>query len=157
MLAKILSAGALTLLLTGGALADQPHKIYTGAQPHPQTSSCKPAFSLPKWQQANGGCSALNARASGSTALHSQRGATSQHNPYAGHRNSTTRHAANPAPYGYRWVQQAGLAAQDGRGQGFGAASFGALRLSNASDRRATNCVVPAGPIALAQAQLSSA
>jgi hypothetical protein len=121
MLAKIISAGALTLLLTGGALADQPHKIFAGAQRHLQTSSCRPAFSLPKWQRANGECSALNARASGSAGLHSQRGATSQHNPYAGHRsqrgatsqhnpyaghrNSPTRHAANPAPYRYRWVQ----------------------------------------------------
>ena len=105
MLAKIISAGALTLLLTGGALAGQPHKIYAGAQPHLQTSSCRPAFSLPRWQRANGECSTLNALASGSTGLHSQRGATSQHNIYAGHRNSPTRHAANPAPYGYRWVQ----------------------------------------------------
>ena len=123
MLAKIMSAGALTLLLIGGALAAQPHKIQAGAQPHLQTSSCKPAFSLPKWQRANGECSALNARASGSTistlqratsghnayVTHHeaiQRGATSQqHNIYAGHRNSPTRQAANPAPYGYRWVQ----------------------------------------------------
>jgi hypothetical protein len=105
MLAKIISAGALTLLLSGGALADQPHKNYAGAQPHRQTSSCRSAFSLPRWQRANGECSALNARASGSTALHSQRAAILQHNPYAGHRNSRTRHAANPAPYAYRWVQ----------------------------------------------------
>jgi hypothetical protein len=113
MLAKIISAGALTLLLTGGALADQAHKIYAGhsnsAQPQQnlQSSSCKPAFSLPKWQRANGTCSALNGLASSSTGstLHSQRGPTSQHNIYAGHRNSPTRHAANPAPYGYRWVQ----------------------------------------------------
>jgi hypothetical protein len=84
MLAKIISTGALTLLLTGGALADQPHKIYAGAQPHQRTSSCKPAFSLPKWQRANGECSALNMRASGSN---SQRGETSQHNIYAGHEN----------------------------------------------------------------------
>jgi hypothetical protein len=111
MLAKIISAGALTLLLTGGALADQPHKIYAGhsntAQPQQNLqkskSSCRPAFSLPTWQRANGTCSSLNAPASGT--LHSQRGATSQHNIYAGHRNSPTRHAANPAPYGYRWVQ----------------------------------------------------
>jgi hypothetical protein len=122
MIAKMISAGALTLLLTGSALAAQPHKIQAGAQPHLQTSSCKAAFSLPKWQRANGECSALNARASGSTisALQRatsghnnyishrdamQRGATSQHNIYASHRNSPTRHAANPAPYGYRWVQ----------------------------------------------------
>ena len=112
MLAKIISAGALTLLLSGGALADQPHKIYAGhsnsAQPQQnlQTSSCRPAFSLPRWQRANGTCSALNASGSTGSTLHSQRGATSQHNPYAGHRNSPAqRHAANPAPYGYRWVQ----------------------------------------------------
>jgi hypothetical protein len=112
MLAKIISAGALTLLLTGGALADQPHKIYAGhsnsaQQQNPQTRSCRPAFSLPRWQRANGTCSALNGPASGSTGstLHSQRGATSQHNIHAGHRNNPTRHAANPAPYGYRWVQ----------------------------------------------------
>ena len=30
MLAKMMSAGALTLLLTGGALAYQPHNIYAG-------------------------------------------------------------------------------------------------------------------------------
>jgi hypothetical protein len=46
MLAKIISAGALTLLLTGGALADQPHKIYAGhsnsaQQQNPQTRSCR--------------------------------------------------------------------------------------------------------------------
>jgi hypothetical protein len=77
MLAKIISVGALTLLLSGGALADQPHKRLYG----------------------------LAVGSTGST-LHSQRGASSQHNPYAGHRNSTTqRHAADPAPYGYRWVQ----------------------------------------------------
>jgi hypothetical protein len=77
MLAKIISAGALTLLLSGGALADQPHKIYAG-----HSKSAQP--------QQN---------------LHSQRGATSDHNLYAGHRNSLQRHAADPAPYGYRWVQ----------------------------------------------------
>jgi hypothetical protein len=105
MLAKIISAGALTLLLTGGALADQPHKIYAGHSN--STSSCKAAFSLPKWQRANAKCPALDARAPGSTgsAVHSQRGASSQHNIYADHRNSPARRAANPAPYGYRWVQ----------------------------------------------------
>jgi|SRR5690242_11107526 hypothetical protein len=100
MLAKIISAGALTLLLTGGALADQPHKTYAGHS----KSSCKPAFSLPTWQRVNGQCGALNARVTGSTDF-TQRGARSQHNIYAGHRNSPRRHAANPAPYGYRWVQ----------------------------------------------------
>jgi len=92
MLAKIISAGALTLLLSGGALADQPRKIYAG-----HSHSAQPRQNLQ-----------LNALAFGSTGstLHSQRGASSQHNPYAGHRNSTTqRHAADPAPYGYRWVQ----------------------------------------------------
>jgi hypothetical protein len=91
MLAKIISAGALTLLLSGGVLADQAHKIYAG-----HSNSAHPRQNLQ-----------LNA-ASGSTGstLHSQRGATSQHNPYASHRNSPTqRHAADPAPYGYRWVQ----------------------------------------------------
>jgi hypothetical protein len=113
MIAKIISAGALTLLLAGSALAAQPNKIQADAQPHPQTSSCKQAFSLPKWQRANGECSALNARPSGSTistlqratsghndyVSHQkamQRGATSQHNVYAGHGNSPIRHAANP-------------------------------------------------------------
>jgi hypothetical protein len=79
MLAKIISAGALTLLLSGGALADQPHKIYGG--------------------RSNGAQPQQNLQTS------SQRGATSQHNIYAGHRNSLQRHAADPAPYGYRWVQ----------------------------------------------------
>jgi hypothetical protein len=105
MLAKVISAGALTLLLTGSALAAQPHKIQAGAQPHLQISSCKSAFSLPKWQRAEGECSALNARASGSTISALQRatsghndyigrhaavqgGTTSQHNIYAGHANS---------------------------------------------------------------------
>jgi hypothetical protein len=131
MLAKIISAGALTLLLSGGALAYEPHNIYAGhsksAQPqhslqtqqppnglktqqtqqslHAQRFACRPAFSLPKWQRANGTCPALNASGSTGNALNSQRGATSQHNIYAGHRNSPTRHAANPAPYGYRCVQ----------------------------------------------------
>jgi hypothetical protein len=81
MLAKSLSAGALTLLLTGGALAyiPQQHNIYAGhsnsAQPQ-QTyaaSSCGAAFSLPTWQRANGACTALN--------------------------------EANPAPYGYNDTQ----------------------------------------------------
>ena len=76
MLAKIISAGALTLLLSGGALADQPHKIYAG-----HSNSAHPRQNL-------------------------QLNATSQHNPYAAHRNSPTqRHAADPAPYGFRWVQ----------------------------------------------------
>ena len=71
MFAKIISAGALTLLLTGGALAynPQPHNIYAGhsksAQPQlalqtQQFAACRPAFSLPKWQRAKGTCSALS-------------------------------------------------------------------------------------------------
>jgi hypothetical protein len=94
MLAKMISAGALTLLLTGGALADQSHKNYAGAQPHPQTSSCKHAFSLPKWQRANGECSALNARASGSTISTLQR-ATSGHNDYVSHHDAIQRDATS--------------------------------------------------------------
>jgi hypothetical protein len=66
MLAKIISAGALTLLLSGGALADQPHKIYAG-----HSHSAQPRQNLH-----------LNALALGSgSTLHSQRGASSQHNP----------------------------------------------------------------------------
>jgi hypothetical protein len=52
MLAKIISSGALTLLLTGGALAYQPHNIYAGhsnRQPlqtqQLSASNCRPAFS----------------------------------------------------------------------------------------------------------------
>jgi hypothetical protein len=117
MLAKIISAGALTLLLTGGALAAQPHKIQAGAQPHLQTSSCKQAFSLPKWQRANGECSGLNARASGSTISTLQR-ATSGHNDYVSHhdeiqRGSTSLVSGSSTDHGRR------EAAAVGHGQGF--------------------------------------
>jgi hypothetical protein len=76
MFAKIISAGALTLLLTSGALADQPRKIYEGAQPHLRTSH---------------------------NIYAGHRNNPAQHNIYAGHHYA--RHAANPTPYRYRWVQ----------------------------------------------------
>ena len=63
MLAKILSAGALTLLLSGGALAYQPHNIYAGhsnsAQPRMQTqqssaNNCRQGG--PSWHLEQGAC-----------------------------------------------------------------------------------------------------
>jgi hypothetical protein len=67
MLAKIISAGALTLLLTGGALAYQPsHNIYAGhsnsAQPQMQTqqsssNDCKQGG--PSWHLQGGACPAV--------------------------------------------------------------------------------------------------
>jgi hypothetical protein len=71
MLAKIISSGALMLLLTGSALAytqQGTHDIYAGhsnsAQPQAQTqqpsaNNCKSAFSLPSWQ-VNGACLAVS-------------------------------------------------------------------------------------------------
>ena len=106
MLAKIISAGALTLLLTGGALADQPHKM-TGRgnsaqlQQNMQTSSCKPAFSLPQWQRPNGACPTFSGLASGS-AMNTLHRATSGHDSYVRHHNGARRYATLPAPYGYK-------------------------------------------------------
>ena len=66
MLAKMISAGALTLLLTGGALAYQPHNIYTGhtnsAQPQVQTQqrsakNCRQGG--PSWHLEDGACPAV--------------------------------------------------------------------------------------------------
>jgi hypothetical protein len=106
MLAKIISAGALMLLLTGSALADQPYKMIghdnsVQLQQNMQTSSCKPAFSLPQWQRPNGACPALSGLASGSTINMLQR-ATWGHASYVRHHNGTQRYATLPAPYGYK-------------------------------------------------------
>jgi hypothetical protein len=64
MLAKIISAGALTLLLTCGALADQPHNIYAGhsnsAQPQVQNHTAKNCWQGgPSWHMEQGACPAV--------------------------------------------------------------------------------------------------
>ena len=57
----MMSAGALTLLLTGGALAYQPHNIYAGHS-NLQTrqfsaNNCRQGG--PSWQREDGACPAL--------------------------------------------------------------------------------------------------
>lgn len=66
MLAKLISSGALTLLLTGSALAYQPYNPYAGhsnsAQPQMQAqqssvNNCKQGG--PSWRVEDAACSAL--------------------------------------------------------------------------------------------------
>ena len=75
----MMSAGALTLLLTGGALAYQPHNIYAGHS-NMQTrqssvNNCRQGG--PSRQREDGACSAL----------------------------AKDMATANPAPYGYNDTQ----------------------------------------------------
>ena len=79
MLAKMMSAGALTLLLTGDALAYQPHNIYAGHSNMQtrQSSANNCRQGGPSWQREDGACRAL----------------------------AKDMATANPAPYGYNDTQ----------------------------------------------------
>jgi hypothetical protein len=61
MLAKIISSGELTLLLTGGALAYQPHNIYAGHSniQTQQSSANNCRQGGPSWQLEDRACPAV--------------------------------------------------------------------------------------------------